>query len=353
MDDKSKKLVEPPVPDPLASPAAEPPEGESLERPDPPETPAPSATPEPGITPDSPPIIESQALSPFPLSDHPAEAGAHPPRRKRLRFVANRTLITAGIFLLAVALLVGGAFFLRPKPKPDQTVIINTQNLDNGTLNKLAPQGGAATQLTINANILAVNDLKVQGTASVQRDMTVRGNLTVNGTTNLQATTINGGLTVNSGLAVNGNSSLSGNLSVTGLLTTGGLSVGSITTSSLTVNNNLTLGGHLIPTGSAPSISPGPAARGGSVSISGNDTAGTITINTGNQGLGGAHTGEMAVITFRTPFATTPKIQLTPINIDAAGLNYYAARGPRFFNVNSTSTVADGTTYVFDYLVTQ
>lgn len=279
------------------------------------------------------------------------------PRKFKLpkfTFVSTRTLLTAGLFLIVVLVLVGGAFFLRPKPQPDQTVVINTQSLDNGTLNQLSQgDGRGRTELNITADVLSTKDLRVQGTASVQGDLAVQGNLTVNGTTNLQATTINGSLSLNGGLEVSGNTSLSGSLSVTGQLTTGGLSVGSITTSNLTVNNNLTLGGHLIPTGGAPSVSAGPAARGGSVSISGNDTAGTITINTGNQGLGGAHTGEMAVITFRTPFATTPKVQLTPINIDAAGLNYYAARGPRFFNVNSTSTVADGTTYVFDYLVTQ
>jgi hypothetical protein len=125
---------------------------------------------------------------------------------------------------------------------------------------------------------------------------------------------------------------------------------GSATADSLTVRGDLGLGGHFNPSGSAPGIRVGAAARGGTTSVVGNDTAGTITVT-----VGGAprQSGEMAVITFHTPFALTPKVQLTAVNADTATLPFFVVRSAGYFSVNSAAPVTADKTYVFDYLVTQ
>lgn len=137
---------------------------------------------------------------------------------------------------------------------------------------------------------------------------------------------------------------------VQGKLTTESLYTGNVTAADLSLSGDLNLAGHLNPSGDTPTIKMGPAARGGSVSIVGNDTAGTVTINSGS---GGAQSGELAIITFHGAFPLTPKVQLTPLNADAANLNYFASRSASFFSVNSASVIGTEKSYVFDYLVTQ
>jgi len=84
--------------------------------------------------------------------------------------------------------------------------------------------------------------------------------------------------------------------------------------------------------------------------VSGNDTAGTIVINVGG---GSVASGELAIITFNKLFNATPKVQLTPINTSASNLNYYATRSASFFTINTSTAPTNGTSYVFDYFVTQ
>lgn len=89
---------------------------------------------------------------------------------------------------------------------------------------------------------------------------------------------------------------------------------------------------------------------GGTVSVSGNDTAGTITINTGGSAT---NAGELVNLTFRTAFSGTPKVQITPITGEASSLNYYATRSAGFFTIRTSSAPTPNAIYVFDYLVTQ
>ena len=265
--------------------------------------------------------------------------------RRRFSVKKNRRLV---MVILIIILLLGlsgaGLLFVKSlsdSNQPANNVTINTQSLDNGTLNQLTNNlnGEVKEQLTISPNTIFKNNAVVQGSAEVSKDLTVAGKVDIQG-----ATSIRDNLTVGRALSV-GNS-----LTVNGLITAASLNVGSIAISSINISGNLVFGGHLVPNGSTPSARTSAAAGGGSVTISGNDTSGTIVIKTGSSGL---VAGEIAIITFRSAFSTTPKVQLTPVSEAGSSLRYYATKTANFFTINTGNAAAPNTPYTFDYLITQ
>lgn len=259
------------------------------------------------------------------------------PNSRQLRLIA---IVVMLVIVGLIGLLI--ISFSQAK-KPAATIVINTQNLDAGTLTKLESQnsnGAVAQQLTISPNTLFKNNVDVQG------------NLTVNGMTHLQgAVTLNNGLAIGGSLTIANNASIGSNLSVTGLITASGLSVGNLTIASLHSSGDLIFGGHLVATGSTPSVQPGTSAgNGATVIISGSDTNGTITINTGSSA---SVAGELALVTFHTAFKLAPHVQLTPLNLDTATVQYYVSRSATFFTVNTASSPKPNTSYSYDYLVSQ
>ena len=257
-----------------------------------------------------------------------------PKRRKHLWRIGAIVVVILAIGVTILTLV-------NHKTKPQSTVIINTQSLDNGTLNQLTKKSGepAQTQLVIAPNTTFKNDVTVQGASTVQKDLSVNGALHVQG---------NGRF--DSNLAAAKNVTVGGGLTVSGLITAGGLSVGTLTISTINLSGNVSFGGHLIPSGTAPSAKASVASVGGTVRVDGNDTAGTVVIDTGH---GSAIAGEIAILTFRTPFSTSPKVQLTPLNDASSKVNYFVTRSATFFTVDASSVLSPDTEYAFDYLVTQ
>ena len=278
------------------------------------------------------------------LSDPPS--GTHSPTDNKLPPPAKsgwlrKYRVVLGVVVLVLLLAIGITVSLQIK-KPSQKltlrpIVINTQSLDNGTLNKLSVTSHNTTeqsvQLTITPNTLFKSDVHVQGGIQVDK------NLEVGGTSTLQ-----GAVSINNNLAIRGSVSVGGSLSAASL------NIGSLTTTAITASGSISFGEHLVPTGAVPAVTAGRAAIGGSVQISGNDTAGTVTISTGS---GSALAGELATITFHKAFATTPKVQLTAINAESANLRFYAARSVGFFTIDTATPPAQGASYTFDYLVTQ
>ncbi len=248
-----------------------------------------------------------------------------PPRNYASPLPKRALIIGVVMIVVIIALLGMVSLKLKPAKKSPPTVVINTQTLDAGTLNKLTVQEGttpAKQQLTITPDTLFKNSVEIQGSVKVAKNFDIGGN-----------------------------ANLHGNLSVSGLITASSLSVGSLSINTINLSGNLNFGGHIVPTGSAPTAAPSVAASGGTVTISGNDSAGTITITIGN---GSLLAGELAIITFHSAFSTTPKVQLTPINSASAALLHYATRSPKFFTINDIAPPPEaGTSYVFDYLITE
>jgi hypothetical protein len=265
-----------------------------------------------------------------------------PARKPHLPHWRLAAVIAAVLILLAVVIFVLHGVS-KPAKKPPTTVIINTQNLSPGTLSTLENEntnGSSVQQLTITPNTLFKNNTSVQD------------NLFVNGTTTVQgAATLNSSLTVTGGLRVGGSANVGGDLSVSGLITAKSLSVGTFTATSLHLTGDVNFGGHLVSSGAVPAITAGNGAgSGATASISGSDTAGTITIAMGS---GGVSAGQLATITFHTPYGLSTQIQLTPVNAASAGLEYYVSQSAAYFTLDTATTPAPNATYAFNYLVTQ
>ena len=158
----------------------------------------------------------------------------------------------------------------------------------------------------------------------------------------------------------NGSDAAFTSLNVSGQTTLASLTVtGTATIADLTVNNlvtaTLTVNGHIITGGGQPTIASGSAACSGStVSISGTDTAGLITVTSADSCTA---SGELAKITFAHAFGSAPRVTLTAGNASAAALQTYvdsSAISPTSFTIATpTSTINGSTTYKWYYQVLQ
>jgi hypothetical protein len=275
--------------------------------------------------------------------DYNAAPPSSPNHSNRAKYAVIAGVLIALFVIAGLATLVLSKKTATPATvTPPTPVVINTQTLDNGTLNKLntiTGPGPTSQQLTISPATLFKNTVEVQGDIKIDRSAAIGGSLTVNGAANFQ-----------NAVGISSNLAVRGALSVGGALSAASINVGSLAITTINVSGSLNFGGHIVPGGTAPTTQISSATSGGTVTISGNDTAGTVTINIGN---GQLTPGELAIITFKTAFTGTPKVQLTPINSAASDLRYYATRSASFFTVDTASPTTAGASYVFDYLVTQ
>jgi hypothetical protein len=188
----------------------------------------------------------------------------------------------------------------------------------------------------LQAGTTSLEDLNVNGDGTIST-LNLRKDLAVVGTSRLQ-----GAVTISQLLTVNNNTNIAGSLAVGGTL-----SVRTFQASSLTSDTTLTIGGHIITRGSAPGVGPGPAVgSNGTVSISGNDAAGTVAVNMGT----GAGNGILAQVAFRSQYATTPHVIVTTVGAGVGSI--YISRTIGGFSIGVNGSVAPGG-YAFDYIVMQ
>ncbi|MBA2279193.1 hypothetical protein H0V99_02005 [Candidatus Saccharibacteria bacterium] len=185
---------------------------------------------------------------------------------------------------------------------------------------------GSFSSLTTN-DIQAAGNMAVGGFLDVVGRTTLGENLTVAGD-------INGG----GKLDIGGAATINGNLNVKGIVSAEGINFDQITLNRINIS------------GTTPSIIVGGAAGGGATaSISGSDTAGTATINTG----GGTGTGTLATITFSTAYTTSnPHAVLTPNGTGCSAIAYYVTNiSATAFSIASSTAPPAGTLCRFNYLV--
>jgi hypothetical protein len=126
----------------------------------------------------------------------------------------------------------------------------------------------------------------------------------------------------------------------------GTISTSSFRSNSLTSQTTLTIGGHIITQGSVPGLAQGGGTgSNGTVSISGNDAAGTVAINVGV----GAVAGVLAQVSFRSQYSSTPHVVVSVVGHSA---DFYINRTSTGFTIVSGSPLAPGG-YAFDYIVVQ
>ena len=199
---------------------------------------------------------------------------------------------------------------------------------------KLSGTDASLTQLQ--AGNTQLSQLSVNGDSTLS-NLNLRRDLVVAGTTNLQ-----GPVTLSQLLTVTNSINVVGNLSVGGTLT-----VKNFSAQSLTSTSSLTIGGHIVTSGATPFVSGGGAlGSNGTLSISGNDAAGIVSINIGV----GAVAGTLANVTFRTQYGGIPKVVITPVGV---GANFYLPSvSTTGFSIAVTSGLPPGG-YKLNYIVVQ
>lgn len=195
-----------------------------------------------------------------------------------------------------------------------------------------------ANLTTLEAGDTSISTLNVNGDSTIS-NLSIREGLVVVGSTQLQGT-----LTVGQLFTVNNNVNIVGNVSIGGVL-----SVNQLHVASLTSDSALIVGGHIITAGSQPSYSRGNALRPtDTISLSGNDIAGTIQVNVGAGSIGA---GTLIQVSFRNPYSNTPHVVISPVG--GGGLSgYYVNRSSSGFSIGISGSLSYGG-YAFDYIVTQ
>ena len=190
--------------------------------------------------------------------------------------------------------------------------------------------GAEASITQLQAGNTAIEELNVNGKSSLS-DLVLRKGLVVTGLTHLQ-----GQATFSQAVAVNNSLSVTGNVVVGGQLSVSTFSV-----------QNIVIRSHIVTSGSTPSVSKGSAVgSNGTVTISGNDTAGIVSVNVG----AGASGGILANVSFKTQYSATPKVVFSPVG--TGGSFYLTSIGTDGFSIAVTSGLSPGG-YKFNYIVVQ
>ena len=268
------------------------------------------------------------------------------------------------IYLLLFALLIilagviGTIFYLQANKANTNGSTLSPQPLSQGTLDQLNNNDvnvgepkhtlNVQSNAVFNGSVLVRSSLQIAGTLQVGSEVAING-ARITGNTTLDD------LQITKSLALTGNGSIQGQLNVQKSLSVSGngtflgaISAPSLSVGSLQLNGDLTLTHHRSAGGGTPSRSNGTAlGGGGTASVSGSDTAGSVTINTGTS----PGPGCFLTITFTAKFNGTPHIAVTPVGSGAAGLAYYINRSTSNFSICTTTAPPAGTTFGFDYLV--
>jgi hypothetical protein len=260
------------------------------------------------------------------------------------------------LFILVLVLAVGALVMMTFKGQQDNNKPISTESLSDDALKQLANTdvtvGNSKQILTVQANavfagaVLIRGDLEVAGALKLGGDLSL-ANLTVTGNSKL-GDIESSNITVGNSLNVQGTLTLKSGISVAGQSNfNGGIVTSSLTTDALNLNGNLRLTKHVTAGGTIPSISKGTAVgSGGTVSLSGSDTSGSINVNTG----GSPPAGCFATVTFSEPFKSTPHVVVSPIGASAGALDFYITRSTTNFVVCTANPAPVGVSFGFDYM---
>jgi cytoskeletal protein CcmA (bactofilin family) len=288
----------------------------------------------------------------------PPPEPSHKPNPLRRLWQKLNVYLLLFLLLILVAGAVMVVMFMKGRQAdntPEST--ITPQNLSQDALKQLSNSdvtlGNSKQVLNVASNavfagsVLVRNSLEVAGALKVGGELTLPGiivsgaskfgqvqadTLAVNGATNVQ-----GVLTARHGLSVTGESTFNGGVTAT-----------QISTGKLLLNGDLVLTNHVTAGGPIPGLSRGTAlGSGGTASVSGSDTAGSLTINTGS----GAAAGCFATISFTKAFSNTPHVVITPVGNGAADISYYINRSTSNMSICTVSPPPSGQTFGFDYMV--
>lgn len=263
-------------------------------------------------------------------------------------------LLFALILLLAGIILVTAYF----QAKKATSTTVKTQDLTQTTLQQLATSDASigSSQQVLNVQSSAI----FAGKVLVRDGLEVAGSLKIGGTVALNDLAVSGSgqfgqVQVSKNLSVSGDSAVQGSMTVAKSLQVSGagsfsgpVSAPQLTTSSLQLNGDLVLTHHISGGGPSSSLSRGPAlGSGGTASVSGSDTSGSVTINIGSNPAAGC----FATISFAAKFNSTPRVLLTPVGAEGGAIDYYVTRSTSNFTICDSTAPPAGSSFGFDYFV--
>jgi hypothetical protein len=158
---------------------------------------------------------------------------------------------------------------------------------------------------------------------------------------------------------------VSGKTKISELVVNGTARVGKLLVEeSATVNQNLTVKGKtivqdiqiygkIITSGDKPKVALGEVlAANDSVTIKGNDSAGTLTIAIGQDSE--INKGDtLAKVTFSQAYDQVPRISLTGTNLESTTLPVFVEKSAKGFILKAAIAAKPGRTYKFDYIIVQ
>lgn len=292
--------------------------------------------------------------------DKEPEKKEEPTKQKR-KLSMGRLISHVNIYLLLfifIVVLAGIIVFVSVQRSSKESVDTGfaTQELTPEELDQIkgsdAKVGDPKQQLTIESTTI------FSGKVLVKDSIDIAGNLRVGGTLSLPGISVSGtsafdqitgnALAIAGDAAVQGTLNVQQSLAVSGGATFGGpISAPQINIGSLQISNDLTFGRHLDAGGSTPGHSSGTAVgNGGTSSVSGTDTAGTLTVNVGGSPVAGC----FATINFTQAFSGTPHIVVTPVGSAAGSLSYYITRSSTQLSICTANGASPGSSFSFDWI---
>lgn len=295
-----------------------------------------------------------------PVSDSAPQNQKHSLLPAPLRKFSHRFNIYLLLFLLIV--VVAGAILvvtaLSSTKTSNNPAAINSQSLSTDTLKQLsntnATVGDPKQVLNVQSNavftgsVLVKDSLEVAGQIKVGGPLSLPG-ITVSGESDFDQLNVNKNINVGGDASVQGQMNIKKNLAVSGSGTFGGpVTAPQLATSNLQILGDLNLTNHIIGGGATPGHSVGGAVGGGGTSsISGSDTSGTINVNTGSSPAAGC----FITVNFTHGYPGTPHILLTPVGSAAGSVQYYVNRTSDSFSVCSANVPPANASFGFDYFV--
>jgi len=263
------------------------------------------------------------------------------------------------VILVVVAAAVAAVSYLNSQKDPVLPEVAS-QELTEDALKNLANTdasvGGAAQTLTIQGNAIIAGQTLMRGNLNVAGNIQSGGSiqgptLTISGTSNLGQAQINS-LQVATTVAVQGTTTLR-DLNVAGTTSlSGAVTASQITVTRLIMSGNavLQIPNHISFTGASPSRTANGAVlgNGGSASINGSDTTGTVSINTGNNPTAGC----FVRINFQQSFSNAAHVLISPVGAGAGATDYYVDRNNSGFSICSVNIAPANQAFAFDYFVT-
>jgi cytoskeletal protein CcmA (bactofilin family) len=263
------------------------------------------------------------------------------------------------MLIIVVAGVIAAVNYLNSQ-KVDPEPTIASQKLTEETLKQLANNdatvGNTSQTLTIQGNAIIAGQTLTRGNLNVAGNIQSGGSiqgpsLTISGTSNLGTAQINS-LQVAQNTAIQGATTVR-DLSVSGAATfSGPVTASQLTVSRLVLSGNavLQIPNHISFTGPSPNrtINAGVLGSGGTASVNGSDTTGTINVSTG----GNPTAGCFARINFQQAFTTQPHVIISPVGAGASQTRYYVDRTNAGFSLCTSSPAPANQAFAFDYFVT-